>query len=187
MLVHHRSGDQPVDVLVAKELDRAPFGGVAPLATHDEEHVAPGFRVRAYSSGYFAVVRIVVLLDYERDATVSPRRFRAPLLGWSIIEELDGGEHAIPRIGLDGTTVVEHSGHGRLRDPRLPSNVRDSGALSSHSCQIGVRRCASNRPEPVQLGSAEEDRIRNLTCQDRTAPRLTLPGLGSRVLRTEPR
>ena len=86
MLVHHRSSDQTVDILVAEELHRAPLGCVAPFTADDEQHVTLGLGVRADARHHFVVVGVVVLLDYHGDAAIAARRLRPGLLSRPVIE-----------------------------------------------------------------------------------------------------
>jgi len=109
VLVHYRSRDQPIDILVAEELHRAPLGRVAPFAADDEEHIALCFGVGTDSRHNFVVIRIVVLLDYHGNAAISARRLRSGLLGRPVVEQVDCREHPVARIAFDRCVVVEYS------------------------------------------------------------------------------
>jgi hypothetical protein len=159
-----------IHVLGAQELDGAALGVVVPLGADDDEGVAVGAGVGARAGDDVGVVRVVDLLDEERDALVAPRPGAPGLAGGAVVEQLDGGDDPVARRVLDAARVVDDGGDGGLGDPRLTGDVVDRGSLVRHRGLVSsggraadaAARAAPGRPartgsnlfEPVRRGYA---------------------------------
>jgi hypothetical protein len=150
VLVEHRGRDQTIDVLRPEQLDRSPLRLVVAGRAGDEQRVALCVTHGAGAVDDSGVIRVVVLLDEERDAPIRSQLRRALETGSApkgpVVEQTHGRMHAIARCVLDAGRPVEHRRDGGLGDACLPCDVGHGGPLSGHvPSWRGALRDARNR------------------------------------------